>query len=382
MKRSTRDESGVALVIVLTIVALLTITVMEFTYNVQLDRHRTRNSLDAMQAKLLARSGINLVETFLAQDQVEEYDAFNEEWALALNEFCAGIELEPTMRLRCKWRDESGKININLARPSSTQQGSPDRITRDQIVRNAVEVIFAQLGVGIEEIGDQLREYFTTELPPDDPRDRIPDFGSVEEFAAFFKVPAAKLKKLRPYLTAQPANRVTKINANTAPELVLNAVLRGYEVLTGQADWEGGQQAVNNIIEQRANDPPFTKDGEVVAAFAAALDEKVRGAMSQMFGAKSSYFRLEASGLTNSDPTGETPGGIGQTLSVLVRRTRKANVRGQDDGRINWTFRRLDWQKEAGARLFHEHDSGLFDTDDEADEDETDEDDDEFSDRF
>jgi hypothetical protein len=62
------------------------------------------------------------------------------------------------------------------------------------------------------------------------------------------------------------------------------------------------------------------------------------------------------------DPTGLTPGGIGQTLSVLVQRrsgrqstgrsnTNQPNASGGEQ-EITWTFRLLDWQREGGARLF------------------------------
>jgi general secretion pathway protein K len=368
-----RDESGVALVIVLTIVALLTIIVMEFTYNVQLDHHRTRNALDAMQAKLLARSGINLAETFLAEDEDENYDAFNEEWALALEEFCSGITIEPTMRLRCGWEDESGKININLTRPrNSNQQEDPNRVTADAVYRDALETVFRTVDIHIDDIGDKLRDYWASTPPgaEDDDRAKMPDFGSLEDFAAIFHVPPGKLGKLRRLLTAQPGGRLTRINVNTAPEDVLYAVLVGY----GN---EGGEEALQSVLETRQNDPPFVNDGAVSSALS-GMDDKVRGALTQMLGAKSSYFRLQASGLTNTDPTGETPGGIGQTLSVLVRRTRQANQRGGgqqgNNGQqgINWTFRRLDWQIEAGARLFRTQETSL-DSQDETDE--TDEDD-------
>ena len=62
-----RNERGIALFIVLVIVALLTIIVTEFTYSVQLDQHRVRNSIHALQAALLARSGVNLAEGFLSR---------------------------------------------------------------------------------------------------------------------------------------------------------------------------------------------------------------------------------------------------------------------------------------------------------------------------
>jgi hypothetical protein len=119
-----------------------------------------------------------------------------------------------------------------------------------------------------------------------------------------------------------------------------------------------------------------------VAVVVSGIDERARTAITELISVSTSYFRLEASGLSNADPTGATPGGIGQTLSVLVKRTQKANQtqNGRGDGGLSWTFRRLDWQKEAGARLFREPDSGLSDSEDETDDDETDEDDADFSD--
>src|SRR5262249_27259495 len=81
---AARNERGIALLIVLIVVALLTITVTEFTYSVQIDQHRTRNAIHALQAQLLARSGINLAEGFLMLDDEPSYDARSEQWWLQL----------------------------------------------------------------------------------------------------------------------------------------------------------------------------------------------------------------------------------------------------------------------------------------------------------
>src|SRR5215468_242801 len=104
------NQRGIALLIVLVIVALLTITVTEFTYSVQIDAHRSRNALHALQSQLLARSGVNLAEGFLMMDDDATYDAYSEYWWQQLVEFCNGLQLDESMRVRCSIRDESGKI--------------------------------------------------------------------------------------------------------------------------------------------------------------------------------------------------------------------------------------------------------------------------------
>src|SRR5215471_3536984 len=111
-----RNQRGIALLIVLVIVALLTITVTEFTYSVQIDAHRSRNALHALQSQLLARSGVNLAEGFLMMDDEPTYDAYSEDWYVQLVDFCKGLQLDDTMRLRCRVRDESGKLNVNNTR--------------------------------------------------------------------------------------------------------------------------------------------------------------------------------------------------------------------------------------------------------------------------
>jgi type II secretory pathway component PulK len=395
------DERGVALVIVLTIVALLTIIVMEFTYTVQLDQHRARNALNALQARLLARSGINLAEAFLARDAEPKYDAFSEDWYLNLQEFCSDtIEIEPGMRVKCDVEDESGKININKTRPSrqsqlAAQAGGKNNAP-DAYLRDAIECIFGCYNVPVNEIGDQLREYWEQSPPSTDAASStsstsgnvpMPDFGSLEDFAAQFHIPTANLDKLRRVLTAQPANRLSRININTAPEAVLNAVIIGYPCTCGggtstngdssadatglsgtmsstspggdTSSSSGGGDAGGVIQEilsrQRDPDQPFDNQG-AVSQVMASLDADRRGAMSQLFGVTSSYYRLQASALTNTDPSGEGTGGIGQTLSALVRRTKApvSNASATDTQDIQWTFRLMDWQREAGARLFRQ----------------------------
>src|ERR1043166_6262788 len=101
------NERGMAVVITLLVVALLTITVVEFTYSVEIDQHMARNALNGLQASLLARAGINLGEALLLHDNDPWIDAFTEDWCPGPSEFSCMIDesnsqllLPENMRLR------------------------------------------------------------------------------------------------------------------------------------------------------------------------------------------------------------------------------------------------------------------------------------------
>lgn len=352
--RPLANERGLALVIVLAVVALLTILVTEFTFNTQLDQHRTRNAVHALQAQLLARSGINLAEGFLMLDEEPAYDAYSEDWWLQLNAFCSELEIDPTMRIRCTVRDESGKININNTREPPRKVES-QAVTGGAVLRDAMRCMFERRGIDVEVV-DKLADYWQQEAPPreDGKPGVIPDFTSLEDFGATFRIPTEDLQKLRGVVTAQPRGLLPTINVNTAPAEVLAAVLN--------AEQEGcpPSDAVGQIVErQRDAEQPFRTKGDL-SSIIQGVDNLT--AKNGLFGVQSRLYRLEASALTNVDPDNPDSGGIGQTVSALVARQTsvKPNARGGAaqavgaDGKPlpNWTLRPLDWQKEGGARLF------------------------------
>lgn len=349
---AVRNQHGVALLIVLIVVALLTITVMEFTYSVQIDMHRTRNALHALQAQLLARSGVNLAEGFLMLDEEPKYDAYSEDWWMQLVEFCKGLQLDGSMRLRCRVRDESGKLNINNTR-GVLRRVKTDAVTTDVILRDAVRCMFARRNINLDYV-DKLFDYWQQEpkLKTDGTPDQIPDFTSLEDLGATLGIPGEQLSLLRNVLTAQPKGRLSTININTAPSEVLAAVL------TDNAPNDcGPNDAVQKIVErQRDPENPFQSTNEIRDLMG---DIKNPDLKRQLFGVTSRLYRLEASAQTNIDPTDPTSGGIGQTLSALVLRQTDPRARprggpagGNGQQLPNWTLRPLDWQKEGGARLF------------------------------
>jgi general secretion pathway protein K len=351
--RAVRNERGIALLIVLIVVALLTVTVTEFTYSVQIDQHRVRNAIHALQAQLLARSGVNLAEGFLMLDESKDCDSYTEPWWIDLIQFCDGVKLDESTIMRCRVRDESGKININNTKGTPLRRGQAQAVTKDMVLRDALRCLFEPLEIEVD-IVDKLADYWQQEPTQraDGTQVEVPQFSSLEDFGATFGIPVEQLEKLRPFVTAQPRYLLRSININTAPVQVLSAVL------TDQAGQGcGASQAVEDILSRRSEatpDQPCSRD-----LLNLIKDVDNAGAKKQLFGANSSLYRLEASALTNIDPEDPTGGGIGQTLSTLVRRYVDNRPRPQGpqvgaDGRPlpNWTLRPLDWQKEGGARLF------------------------------
>lgn len=67
-KRRARDQSGIALLIVLLSITLLTIVVVEFTDTAQIETHLALSARNALQATYLARSGVNVAEALVSID--------------------------------------------------------------------------------------------------------------------------------------------------------------------------------------------------------------------------------------------------------------------------------------------------------------------------
>ena len=343
--------------IVLAVVALLTIMVTEFTFNTQLDQHRTRNAVHALQAQLLARSGINLAEGFLMLDEEPTYDAYTEDWfhADGASSAASSRSTRPcASAARCATR---AARSTSTTRASRAARSRAQAVTASAVLRDAMRCMFERRGIDVEVV-DKLADYWEQEGPPQGRRHRvppIPDFTSIEDFGATFRIPSAELQKLRAVLTAQPRALLPRINVNTAPAEVLAAVLN--------AEQERLSAERRRPADRRA--PARSRSAlQVPAAISRALSASLDNAniKTTLFGVQSRLFRLEASALTNVDPDNPDSGGIGQTVSALVARQTSLKPKAGNNSAPqvgangkplpNWTLRPLDWQKEGGARLF------------------------------
>lgn len=385
---NTPNERGIALVVVLLVTALLSITTVEFAFSAQIYTHMARNSLSGLQANLLARSGVNLGEAILGFDEDPQVDAFSEEWCPEPAESSCLIDgsqfgLPENMLLRIEIFDESGKLNINLTKPRNQAEydskvEDPTRFLLFDMWRIAFERLLESQGID-PEAATRLYEYWDMRIDAalsggadledgalegegedgaeddgtddgsdggadggDDPAQRANsifatlDFTTLDDASAVLGLPADQMRRLRRFLTA--AAGVTRVNANTAPPEVLMAII----------DDEG---LVQDIVTRRLDMPMAS--GEISSLVPpVSVGEGIPDARRMLFG-RSDIFRIVASGVVNPNPfTGR--GGIGRSASLLVRRRQSRISNTGQEATIGWTFTRLDWQKEGGAMLFEE----------------------------
>lgn len=361
------NQHGIALVITLLVVAILTIIVVEFTYSVEVDVHMARNALNSLQAALLARSGINLGEALLLHDDNIKFDSYTEDWGNP-DQLNGQLLLPENMLLRVQVLDEGGKLNLNMTRARTyrdwqTDQQNPDNHLPFRLWNKALGLLLESRG-GSPEIADALNEYWGQLLqmlaqatgqsgvqpnPTPGVTPRVPtpgtnqnlsyqlDFPSLDDASVIPGLTPALIRRTRPFLTALDSRLAQKINVNTAPPEVLAAVIQDAGV-------------VDNIVSQRQDQGIADADLGALLAGAGPTTSVAR----QLLGVTSSFFLIRASATVNANPlTGK--GGISRSASMLVyRRQVPCNPPRNPPTAPCWTLTQLDWQKEGGAALFQQ----------------------------
>ncbi|HEY4485018.1 MAG TPA: type II secretion system minor pseudopilin GspK, partial [Nitrospiria bacterium] len=116
------NERGVALLLTLVILALLTAVVVEFDYGARINLITAGNFRDEVRATYLAKTGLAAARAVLRDDTVnhKDHDGLGELWAQPLESFPLGEGF-----VSGRITDESGKLNINLLAGSDASKWRP-----------------------------------------------------------------------------------------------------------------------------------------------------------------------------------------------------------------------------------------------------------------
>jgi general secretion pathway protein K len=314
-----RQERGMALLITLLVVTLLTIIVVEFTYSTEVDSHLTRNALSATQARYLARSGLVFAEIALRTDaeqkakNPQEFPAAEtlaDSWAhpVPVLPIAEGFGTAGYLIV-----DESARFNLN----SLAVGGSPIQLEmRKQLFQGILEALGLDPNLLFSvldwvDVDDQTEreaggesEFYLGLRPPYQPRQG--PFLSLEEVRlvrGFEALRPPEWDAFRSIVTVLP-NRELKINVNTAPELLLVAMFSAF----------GDPSIAQSLISSRGEHPIVSAAELLQIPGIAQLPPMVR---SGVLSVRSSIFTIHASGAA-----GDVRKGIAVTVDRAAGSTR------------------------------------------------------------
>jgi general secretion pathway protein K len=268
-------QRGVAVIMAMLVVALAASTATYLLWSSSLWLRQVENLVDRAQADAVARAAAQWAAAILADDD-RSVDHLGEPWARRLPSLPAeGVELAGAIA------DEQAKLNVNnLVRGGGASPvdvavfqrllaslGLPPSLT-DAIV----DWLDAD-GEVTRPGGAEDLHYLALNVPYRAANRRIADLGELVHVRG---IDAATLARLAPYVTALPED--TPVNVNTAPALVLQAVV---STLT--------PDEARRMAETRGRSPYRSRDD-----FVRALPTPPRGQIDALIDVKSRFFSAEA----------------------------------------------------------------------------------------
>ncbi|MCX7634639.1 MAG: type II secretion system minor pseudopilin GspK [Syntrophales bacterium] len=229
-------DRGVALIVVILTIAIIVSLTLQMNRAGRGDIYSAANLRDGVRLYYMAKSGFNFCQALLLDDQ-NNFDALNEDWAIAEKVAAKGASLFDEGLLRLVMEDETGKINVN-----KLVSGNGYNIEiKDVLTRLLLQPEFGLDRQSVDDILDALKDWI-------DKDDEITGGGAETPYYAALENPyKAKngpldcieelmmIKGITRELYEGTANRPGlkdlltvygegKININTAPLLVLRAL--------------------------------------------------------------------------------------------------------------------------------------------------------------
>lgn len=257
--RSLLNNKGMALLMTILIITLLSLLIIDINSRSLLAITRAKNSVNSLKAYYIMRSGVSAAMGFLERDAREgsSVDTLSEDWASGVKDFPVG---DGTVTVDIV--DEASKFNIN------TLVSGQGKIQNDN--EKSAVARFGRLlnGLGIEEgLSEKAAEWLKMT------REEFSyTFRDVSELLLVPDFTPEALKKIEGYITVYP-DRAKKININTVAKEVLVSL-----------STELNETLVEGILEYRKEHPfkvisdlgqvPGLTDSALRMTFDDALDVK------------------------------------------------------------------------------------------------------------
>lgn len=296
---SKRRQRGMALLLVLVVVALLTSLLTDLAYSTLVDMRLTETFRDSTRAYYLAKGGLNAGRMILQEDR-NRHDSLDEPWSKGVVNYPVG-EGSVTIGIE----DQDGKLAIN----AMVDGDNPDTVMIDRFYRLMVNLELGEQANPAELTAALIDWLDTGSAPYDEIRTdglRIPVAGAedsyyrslaqpypckngpletLQELALVKGFSAEILKAITPHLAAR---RTLKVNVNTASKEVLLS-------LDPQVDFA----AVQAIVRHR-EEKPIDNIAQLEAVLTPQAYTVIKTlANLEQIGTTSQYYRIESTALYN-----------------------------------------------------------------------------------
>ena len=256
-----QQQTGVALITAILLVAMATILTTKLVWEYQMSMRRTEALLMREQARFFGIGAEAVAIDILAQDD-PVFDHAGEDWAQIVPPLDIGIDEIEMGQMQGMLRDAQGKFNLNNLVP--VRGAEPDQTSREQFTR-LVEILRLDPGI-VDAIIDWIDEDTVPQLSGAedgiytslDPPYRAANnyLTSVSELRAIANIDNETYETLLPHVTAIAPGwcgnegGVTAININSASAAVIASLHE--DIGIGQAEaWveERGETGWENMTE-------------------------------------------------------------------------------------------------------------------------------------
>ena len=234
------DQHGVALVVVLLALVLLTAMVVEFSYGVYTGTNDLYNWRDAQRLSVMAKSGVNVSANLLSKkDMVSQY---TESIEMPIENPFEDFNGIITVRIE----DEDAKFNLNAIVPVNDYLDDRDRNNPYNCFKRLLEALSLDVKIA-DRLVDWIDRNSGARLSDSEVAAKNSALDSVDELLLINGISGKDYDKLLPYVTAGKNRDNLIVNVNRAEAPVLMSLAHGIS-----------EEKAKKVIQQRKGNP-FTE---------------------------------------------------------------------------------------------------------------------------
>lgn len=247
------NQKGIALVVTLLALVLITAMVVEFSYGVYTGTNNLYNWRDSQRLSIMAKSGVNVSARFVS-DILKKYDTYSYPGSIELPVENPFEDFNGTILVRIE--DENSKFNINSLVPDNQSVNESDVNSPYNSFKRLLKCLSLDEKIA-DRIVDWIDKNSESRLPDSEVGAKNSTLVSVDELLLINGINRKDYDKLLPYITVFGDRTLPLINVNGAEAPVIMSL----SVSITEED-------AKRIIKYREN-TPFLKESDItkVAGF-------------------------------------------------------------------------------------------------------------------